>query len=275
MRLSKGLIVTIVFIAIAFEPKSQNSNSCDIVNNAFIPGEKVVYEMSYTWYFVWTDVGAVEFTVNSDKRFGKEMLHLKAVGESYAFYDWFFKVRDLYESWVDPVTLSPHYFNRDIYEGGFTKENEYWFDWQRKELSVRVRRKKSVNRYDTLKLEKCVYDVVTAIYVSRNLDFGNVKQDKVFPVAAIMDEKVYHVGYRFLGRENKDIKGIGKYRCLKFQVDVIVGDIFKGDQKIYVWVTDDDNKFPVLIESPISVGRVMARVKSVRGLKYPQKSKIR
>jgi len=274
MRFLKGLIITIVFIAIAIELKSQNLNSCDIVNNAFIPGEKVVYVMSYTWYFMWTEVGEVEFTVNSDKRFEKEMLHLKAVGESYAFYDWFFKVRDLYESWVDPVTLSPHYFNRDIYEGGFTKENEYWFDWQRNELSVRVRRKKGANRYDTLKLENCVYDVVTAIYVGRNLDFSNIKQGKVFSVAAVMDEEIYHVGYRFLGRENKDIKGLGRYRCLKFQVEVVAGDIFKGDQKIYVWVTDDGNKLPILIESPIRVGSVMARVKSVRGLKYSQRSKI-
>jgi len=61
---------------------------------------------------------------------------------------------------------------------------------------------------------------------------------------------------------------------LKFQVEVVAGDIFKGDQKIYVWVTDDGNKLPILIESPIRVGSVMARVKSVRGLKYSQRSKI-
>ncbi|MGE0078869.1 MAG: DUF3108 domain-containing protein [Bacteroidales bacterium] len=267
--LGKFLVIIFIFLGMYSVAYTQNVNTCGVVNNAFVVGEKVVYEMSYTWLFVWTDVGQVEFTVSADKRFGKDLLHLKATGKSYTFYDWFFKVRDLYESWVDPVTLSPYYFNRDIYEGGFTKENEYRFNWDTNELFVRVRRKKKANRYDTLKIDKCSYDVVTAIYIGRNLDFSNVKPGKVFPVAAIMDETVYNVGYRFLGREEKDVPGLGKLPCLKFQVDVVAGDIFKGDQKIYVWVTDDKNKLPVLIESPIRVGSVMARVKSVSGLKYP------
>lgn len=267
--------ILLLFLLFAFlYGSTQSNNSCKIINNAFKSGETLVYEMSYTWFLVWTDVGEVKFTVNADKRFGKEYLHLKAVGRSYAFYDWFFKVRDLYESWVDPRTLDPRYFNRDIYEGGFTKENEYNFNWEKSELSVRVRRKQGANRYDTLKIDKCTYDVVTAIYVARNLDFSNVKPGKVFPVKAIMDEKVYDVGYRFIGREDKKISDIGRFKCLKFQVDVVAGDVFKGDQKIYVWVTDDNNKVPVFIESPIIVGKVMARLKSVSGLKHSLNSKI-
>lgn len=264
-------IIAIFGLAACINPQgyAQDGQSCNVVNEAFSVGEKVVYEMSYTWSFVWTDVGQVEFTVNADKRFGKNLLHLKASGRSYTFYDWFFKVRDVYESWVDPQTLEPYYFNRDIYEGGFTKENEYRFNWESNELFVRVRRKKKANRYDTLQIQRCSYDVVTAIYVARNLDFSNVKPGRVFPVSAIMDEKVYNIGYRFLGREEKSIAGLGKLPCLKFQVDVVAGDIFKGDQKIFVWVSDDKNKLPVVIESPIRVGSVMARVKSVSGLKYP------
>lgn len=275
MNSTKRSILLLIFLFAFLYGSTQSNRGCNIVNNAFKSGETLVYEMSYTWFLVWTDVGEVKFTVNTDKRFGKEHLHLKAVGRSYAFYDWFFKVRDLYESWVDPTTLEPRYFNRDIYEGGFTKENEYNFNWNKNELSVRVRRKQGANRFDTLKIDKCTYDVVTAIYVARNLDFSNVKPGKVFPVKAIMDEKVYDVGYRFLGREEKKIADIGLFKCLKFQVDVVAGDIFKGDQKIYVWVTDDNNKVPVFIESPIIVGKVMARLKSVSGLKHPLNSKIK
>jgi len=272
---TKRSILLLIFLFAFLYGSTQSHSGCNIVNNAFKSGETLVYEMSYTWFLVWTDVGEVKFTVNSDKRFGKEHLHLKAVGKSYTFYDWFFKVRDLYESWVDPRTLEPLYFNRDIYEGGFTKENEYNFNWNKNELSVRVRRKQGANRFDTLKIDKCTYDVVTAIYVARNLDFSNVKPGKVFPVKAIMDEKVYDVGYRFLGKEEKKIADIGLFKCLKFQVDVVAGDIFKGDQKIYVWVTDDNNKVPVFIESPIIVGKVMARLKSLSGLKHPLNSKIK
>lgn len=269
MKFLRYFYTFLLLLLLSFSTYSQQETNCNIVNNAFSSGEKIVYEMSYTWFFVWTDVGEVEFTVNSERKEGKDLLHLKAIGKSYAFYDWFFKVRDLYESWVNPLTLEPQYFNRDIYEGGFTKENEYCFNWKANELYARVKRKQGPNRLDTLKVERCTYDVVTAIYVARNLDFSNVTPGKVFPVKAIMDEKVYDVGYRFIGREEKKVEEFGKFNCLKFQVDVIAGDVFKGDQKIYVWVTDDNNKIPIIIESPIIVGSVMARVKKISGVKYP------
>ncbi|MGD9977215.1 MAG: DUF3108 domain-containing protein [Bacteroidales bacterium] len=274
MNLLKITIINILSLFVGLSAEAQNSGNCGMVNTAFTKGENIVYEMSYTWFFVWTDVGEAEFNVTSEHRFGRDLFHLKATGKSYTFYDWFFKVRDLYESWVDSVTLEPVYFNRDIYEGGFTKENEYKFNWETNELYIRVRRKKKANRYDTLKVDNCIYDVVTAIYAARTLDFSNIKPGRTFPVSAIMDEKVYDVGYHFLGREEKNVKGLGRFNCLKFQVDVVAGDIFKGDQKIFVWVTDDKNKLPILIESPIKVGSVMARVKSVKGLKYPMSSKI-
>ncbi len=271
------IIRVIIALYVVLQVGSVNplrAQTCDVVNCTIDPGEKVTYEMSYTWLFVWTDVGAVNFTVHNDYRFGKNLLHLRASGSTYSFYDKFFKVRDLYESWVDPVTLAPYYFNRDIYEGGFTKENEYRFNRESNELYVRVKRKQNPSRYDTIPVNNCTYDVVTAIYVARTLDFTSIMPGRVFKVSAIMDEKVYNVGYRFVGREEKKLPKLGRFRCLKFQVDVVAGDIFRGEQKIYVWVTDDKNKLPVIIESPIRVGSVLARVVSLTGLKYPLSSKL-
>jgi len=266
-------IVTFIFIiAISVHLSAQDKKSCGIKNTSFKDGEKITYVISYTWSFLWTDVGEAEFTVKRDKKFGKDVLHLHSFGKTYHFYDWFFKVRDLYESWVDPVTLQPVYFNRDIYEGGFTKQNEYTFNWNQDKIYTRIKRKKGPNKYDTLKIEKCTYDVVSAIYIARNLDFAQIKPNKIFPVTVVLDREIYHVGYKFLGKEKKNIKGLGKYNCLKFQVDLVVGDVFSGNQKLYVWVTDDQNKVPISIESPIKVGSIKARVIKWEGLRYKSTS---
>ncbi len=253
---------------------TQEKNSCGITNKSFRDGEKVKYIISYTWSFIWTDVGEVEFSVKQDQKLGKETLHLHSFGKTYQFYDWFFKVRDLYESWVDPINLQPIYFNRDIYEGGFTKQNEYKFNWKQDKIYARIKRKNGPNRFDTLKIEKCSYDVVSAIYIARNLDYSNIKPNKVFPISVVLDEKIYHVGFKFLGKEVKSVKDLGKFNCLKFQVDLVVGDVFSGNQKLYVWVTDDQNKVPIFIESPIKVGSIKARIIKWEGLKYETLSKI-
>lgn len=269
MRIAIAALLVFVLSTSAAQDISTDDIRCNASNGNIVDGEKITYVLSYTWFFIWTDVGEAELTVNKEHKFGKELLHLRVSGKSYPFYDWFFKVRDLYESWVVPQNLEPVYFNRNIDEGGYKKENEYWFNWPQKELKVRVRRREGANRLDTLELNRCCYDVVTAIYVARTLDFSQVYPGKTYTVSVVMDEEVFDVGYRFVGREVKKLPELGSVNCLKFQCDVIAGDVFKGDQKIYVWATDDGNKLPIYAESPIKVGTVKGRVSKISGLKYP------
>jgi len=108
----RRIAITLITIAFclalsSFTLSAQKKDICGITNTSFVVGERVTYTVSYTWLMLWTDVGEVNFEVKSDKKFGRDALHLHCTGKSYPFYDWFFKVRDLYESWVDPVTLNP------------------------------------------------------------------------------------------------------------------------------------------------------------------------
>ncbi|RPH34049.1 MAG: DUF3108 domain-containing protein [Bacteroidales bacterium] len=269
--MKQHIIAGIVSFAIFLIPNlstAQNSSDCHITNSAFQVGEQITYQVSYTWFFLWTDVGEVNFSVLSDRKSNKDLLHLKSTGYTYPFYDSFFKVRDLYESWVDPKTIQPIYFNRDIYEGGYTKENEYKFDWLKNQVSTRVRRKKGDNLYDTLNIESCTFDVISAIYAARSYNYSNIEAKKIFPITVLFDKEIYNIGFKFIAKEQKNIKGFGKVTCLKFMVDVVVGDIFSGNQKIFVWVTDDPNHLPVYIESPIKVGTIKAKIIRWKGLRH-------
>jgi hypothetical protein len=253
---------------------SQSNRICEVKNTAFNAGEKVTYVLSYTWLFVWTDVGEATFSVKKDKKFGAESLHLHVLGKSYPFFDWFFKVTDIYESWVHPVNLRPIYFNRDISEGGYKKENEYFYNWEQNIVNARIRRRSGVNRFFDIPVDSCTIDVVSAIYQTRNFDFFQVFPGKSYPVSVLLDREVYSVTYTFIQREEKAVKGLGKFKTLKFKVELVAGDVFKEGQYLYVWVTDDKNKLPVYIESPIKVGSVRARIKNWEGLKHPLSSKI-
>ncbi len=91
-----------------------------------------------------------------------------------------------------------------------------------------------------------------------------------------MDKETWPLKVRYKGREvGKKIKGQGKFRTHKFNPEVIVGNVFKEDSQMSVWVTDDQNKIPLLIESPVSVGSVKVVLKSYKGLKYDFNAKIK
>lgn len=266
------LFCTLSFAGLTSAKAQVASN--DNLPHAFSAGEEITYVLSYTWFFIWTDVGEVRFKVLPDTLNSSSLLHLNVFGTSYPFYDWFFKVRDVYESWVEPSTLIPIRFNRDISEGGYTKENEYDFNWERNEVDARIKRRGGEDQFYTIPVEPGTVDVVTAIYITRNLDFSKAIPLASYQVSVILDRETYRVKYTYLKRETKKVRGVGEFNTLKFRVELIAGDVFKEGQYLFVWVSDDLNRIPVYIESPIKVGSVRARVSSWKGLKHPLKPKI-
>ena len=61
---------------------------------------------------------------------------------------------------------------------------------------------------------------------------------------------------------------MGRYRTHKFSPELIAGDVFKKGDEMTVYVSQDENKIPLLIESPVSVGSIKVVLKSYKGLKY-------
>ena len=254
------------------ESFDQSDQQCFIENRTFQAGEQITYKLFYNWNFIWLAAGEVVFNVTeSDGKY-----HISAVGRTYKTYEWFFKVRDYYDSYIDKETLLPYTSIRDVHEGKYTLYDKVDFD-QEKNLAVSERGK---TRYETTTkkydLDGCMHDVLSIIYYSRNLDFDRYEAGQEFPVKIFMDKEVWPLKVKYKGKEeSKRIKGRGKFKTIKFSPEVIEGEVFKTDTEMNVWVSDDGNRIPLLIESPVSVGSVKAVLKDYKGLKYDMTSKIK
>lgn len=235
---------------------------------AYHDGEELTYAANYTWGPIWTDVGEVILKV---KRVVGDPIRYYVRGDArtYKFYDNFFKVRDIYEASFAVPSMQPIHFYRNINEGDYAMKNTYQFNWVENQVRVTIQKNNNPSHDTIIKVQPCTLDVLTFFYNSRNIDFSNVKPNQSFPVTIMIDDEVYTINYRFLKRETKKIKSIGKINCLKFSVGVVAGEVFKGDEKIDMWVSDDGNHIPVMLETPIIVGKVKGRLKGYKNLKYP------
>jgi len=264
-----------LILSISFLYANAQSNPCEIQNNAFQTGENLAYVITYNWFFVWTDVGGVRFEVTEDKMFGQEVLNLKGTGVTFSFYDWFFQVRDVYQSWVQPENLLPVYYHRDVNEDGYLIDIKYQFDYDNMvAYSETVKRKRPLKK-DTIEIAPCTYDVMSVIYQARNIDFSKYKKDEQIPFKILLDNEIHEVFIRYKGKEAKKVRGVGKFNTIKFTGSLVAGDVFQGGEDLQIWVTDDENRIPVWIESPIIVGTIKARLVGYEGLKHPLKSMIR
>jgi hypothetical protein len=78
---------------------------------------------------------------------------------------------------------------------------------------------------------------------------------------------------RYMGREVVKTR-YGKFRCIKFKPLLLKGSIFEGGEKMTVWVTDDANRLPVRIVSPIIVGSIKVDMMTYYNLRHPLTSLI-
>ncbi len=243
------------------------SNPCSTQATAFGAGEELVYKIYYNWHFIWLSAGEVTFRVLDDD----DQFHYQVVGETYDSYNWFFEVKDYFDTWVQKDDLLPIRAIKSIKEGKYRLYDDLTFDQSRNKVSnERGKAKDDIRENHNFKVKGCMHDMVSIFYYSRNIDFSNTRDGDAFPITIFADKKNWPLKVVYEGRESdKKIKGIGNFDTLKFSPEVIKGDLFPDEAQVHVWVTDDENKIPLIIESPLSVGSAKAILKSYGGLRHP------
>lgn len=238
--------IVILLLTTVRQPLNSGDEFCGIRNFAWQAGESINYHVYYTLAGIYVYGGEANFNVYNERYNGKPVYHIVGDGKTNSFFDGFFKVRDKYESYIDTATLQPYKFVRNMLEGDFKKFETVTFNQGTNTATSQA---------GTFKVPDCVQDVLSSIYYSRNIDFEKYKPGDKIPFTMFIDDKVYNLYIRYLGKENIKTR-YGKFRAIKFKPLLIEGTIFTGGEKMVVWVSDDENKIPVRIESPISVGSV-------------------
>lgn len=243
-------------------------------NLVFTHGETLKYLINYTWGAINTDVGEATMTLEYFPSAEEPYFYARGYGRTFKFYDAFFQVRDLYESKFYARNMRPFYFHRNVQEGKYRMKNTFSF-LPNYQIKTRVQKKDKPPRDSILNGKICSFDPITLFYFARNHDFSTDVIGVEQPISFVIDDEIYDLYYRYLGKQTKRVPGLGVFRTIKFATRVIAGEVFSGNEEIILWLTDDGNRIPVYIESPISVGRVSGRLTKYSNIKHPLSSKIK
>jgi len=243
---------------------------CNTENSAFQSGEQLTYKLYYNWGYLWLSAGEVTFKVTD---VGSEF-YLSAIGKTYASYEWFFKVKDKYEAYINKKTLLPSRAYRNVREGGYRLyEKIEYKQTDNKVVSTRGKTE-DVASPTEYEVDNCIHDILSIIYYLRNVKADEMNVGDRVPMKIFMDKKEWPLNLTFMGKkERKKIKELGRFDVAHFVPKVIVGDVFNEGTVMNIYASDDKNRIPLLIESPVSVGSVKAVLKSHSGLKYDLASK--
>jgi hypothetical protein len=265
MRIVKKLVVFFsLLMAVSWQPAPSGDEFCGIRNLAFQDGENISFNVFYAVVGIYINAGTANFTVAHEQVNNRPVYHVVGSGSSNPSYDWIFKVRDKYETYIDTATMKPLKFVRDINEGGFKKYENITFNQQTNT---------AVTTTGVFKVPTCAQDVLSSIYYARNIDFSKYSVGDKIPFTMFLDNEVYNLYIKYYGKEVIKTK-YGKFRAIKFKPLLVKGTLFEGGEKMTVWVSDDANHIPLRIESPIVVGSVKVDMMQYRNLRYPLSSLI-
>ncbi|HEY8733459.1 MAG TPA: DUF3108 domain-containing protein [Puia sp.] len=260
---SIATIVSVLLMSISM-PKQTGDEFCGLPNHAFQAGESITFKVYYTLAGVYISAGEATFTVALEDLNGKPVYHVTGNGKNYAFLDNFFKVRDKYETFIDTANLQPLKFIRNVSEGSYKKYEN---------VSFNKTAHTAVTNSGVFKTPDCIQDVLSTMYYARNIDFNKMKPGDKIPFSMFLDNQVYNLYIRYVGKETIKTK-YGKFKAIKIKPLLIKGTIFEGGEKMTVWISDDANHIPVRVESPISVGSVKVDMMDFRNRRTPMSSLI-
>lgn len=246
-------IWTLVLLFVSFISWSQNS--------AYQDGEYFKFRVHYGI----VTAGFAELSVKSTTYNGQEAYHIIGEGRTRGMSRLFFKVEDIYETYIDKKTQQPLKFVRDIYEGGYTKNLFMEFDHSNESVLVTDLKRKTENIFA---IEKQTQDLLSSFYHFRNqINTSNLKENDVSEVNVFFDNENYKMQLMFLGKE-RIRTDFGRVNALKFRPFVQSGRVFKEQESLTVWISDDGNKVPLLIKADLAVGSLKASLIEAKGLKY-------
>jgi hypothetical protein len=233
----------------------------EIQNNAFKVGEKLTFDVKYGF----VTAGVATFQIPKMRKIsGRDAYHVTFEVNTVSNFDWIYKVRDRYETFIDAKGIFPWRFEQHIREGGYSRDFAAFFDHRSGKA------KTSEGEYD---IPLYVNDIVSAFYLARTFDYSTLKVNDRIPLKNFYKDKVYDLDVRYLGKETIEVPA-GKFRCIIVEPLVQEGGLFKSEGNIMIWLTDDELKIPVRVKTKVVIGSIDADLTGYENLAGQLKSKL-
>lgn len=258
----KKIVILLLFFT-SFNMLGQaNTNGYTPPEYAFQKGEWLQYRMSYSNFI---NAGYATLKIKGAKNNNNEAFHIIGEGKTSGLVGLFFKVKDDYQTYFYKESLKPYRFIRKINEGGHKKNTEILFNHETNEALVKDFKHKTEK---TFSVDNDIQDMLSALYYLRNQDLRNLSINEEIELKLFFDQETYVFKLRYLGKEVIKTK-FGDIKTLMLRPIVQSGRVFKEDESVTIWVSDDKNKIPLRLKASLAVGSLRADLDNFKRLTHP------
>lgn len=179
-----------------------------------------------------------------------------------------FRVKDNWGTYLDTANIIPHQSYRHIEEGKYRKHERVIFEHEKRNAHVRLYDRENKKLVDTkdYKVPPNVQDIVSGFYLLRTMDLKKLKKGDSITLTGFFDKEIYNLKLIYDGKDQVSTKG-GSFSTFVFSPVIPKNKLFRGEQPITIWISDDKNKIPVKIKAKLTVGSLDMELMEAKGLR--------
>jgi hypothetical protein len=255
----KKLLIGLGFVAVLGTGFSFVNAYRRVVNNSFGPGEHLEYRVHYGFLNAaeaTVDVSPTLYKVNE-----RPCYRVNVDGRTVGAFDLVTRIRDTWRSYIDTSAILPQKFYSNLQENDYRKEENITFNHATNTVKAEERTER-----DVFHVPDNVHDLISGYYFLRTIDFSHIADGQVLEVPAFYDDTVYNMKVRYRGRQVLKTKQ-GKVNVIRLHPVLPSNKLFKEEESIRIYVSDDLNKIPVKVEVDLWVGSMVMDLRQSNGLK--------
>ncbi len=250
------MFTTLLIAFLSFTLSAQDSLSAEVEQKKPYPfkrGEYLHFAVSYGIILA----GYATIEVHEELAFrGTDVFKFVTTARSRNAFNWIFKVRDATASYFDKENMHSLRFEKNLREGSYEDDTVIDYDQVNLKADYISERKGKMTRKATIDIPQNVMDPLSALFYVRTLDLS-VGKEIIIP--ATDNKKVYDIKVIVHRTETVKVKA-GKFKCWVVEPVMADGGVFKKDGKVLVWLTSDDKKMPVKMETKVYIGSIVAEL---------------
>jgi hypothetical protein len=254
------LILTLIFFGFAAKDRLRS-----VPNESFSSGEVLKYKVHYGL------ITAADAVIEVDPKLqyinNRACYRATVTGKTNSSFDLFIKIRDTWQTYIDTAAIVPQRFYRNIEEGNYRKRETVDFNHYNNTVFIEKKKKNKPKQTGDFKIPDNAQDIVSGFYYLRTLDFDRMRVGDKINVQGFFDEETFNMQVTFQGREVVSTKA-GDIRAIKLVPKMPKNKLFNGENAVTVYLSDDKNKIPVLIQAEMFVGSVKVNLYEYKNLKH-------
>lgn len=262
-----SLKIYIIIFLIIFSSSELFSQYRTHYNNAYTYGERLSFEISYgfiTAAEAFMTISPSPYVIN-----GRDCYEVNFDVNSRSSFDFVYKVRDNYKTYIDAGGIFPWRFEQHIRENNFKYDLEANFKQDSKKVYTKIN---FTEEKEYLSPYEYVQDLISSFYYARTLDWKGKNTGDIVTINYFYKDNFYPLDVRFEGRETVDVSA-GEFRTFILKPMLKEGFTSKTSD-IYIYLTDDERKIPVKVKMKIVIGALVAELTQYSGLNGSIDAKI-